>query len=177
MTLSHNSGKSAGDTISKDSFGPVAIGKLSAALASQTLKSRGPAISALISQWPAIAGPSLSSYTCPEKLSRGASEKFGKGDGRNNLGGHLLVKVDPSRALDLQYMMPQLVERVNSALGYKAVASIRMMQGVISKPAPKRPAVPAVPNASAPSAGASRLEQALSKMANGIKGRTTVTSA
>ena len=44
----------------------------------------------------------------------------------------LILKVDPARALDIEYKRVQILERINSYFGYRAVAEIKLTQGVIT---------------------------------------------
>ena len=49
-------------------------------------------------------------------------------------GGTLLIRVVGPVALELQHRMPQIIERVNSYFGYRAINKISMLQGDISRP-------------------------------------------
>lgn len=123
----------------------------------------------LLSQWAAISGPSLAAYTMPAKLVRTAPEP----DSPEKTTAPLLhLKVDPAKALEVQYTLPQIVERINQALGYKAVEGIRLIQApILNRP---RAAAPKVQPAAQPPAvndKASRLEKALARMAAGVKSR------
>ena len=69
--------------------------------------------------------------------------------------------------------MPQLIERINQALGYKAVAGIRLVQAPIAGRARTAPAKPPRTLSSEPKENASRLESALARMAAGVKARRT----
>jgi hypothetical protein len=155
-------------TIVTPACGPAAIGRFIAPIAGKALSRGGPAMAGLLSQWAAIAGPSLASYTMPAKMTCGAPESQFPGKNPPSL---LHLKVDPSRALEVQYSVPQLVERINQALGYKAVAGIRIVQAPMRSRAkiapPKPPAAPAAANAEA----GSRLGAALARMAAGVKAR------
>ena len=79
----------------------------------------------LLSQWPAISGPALAAYTSPAKLTKTAPNSAFPGENASSM---LHLKVDPARALEVQYAIPQLVERINQTLGYNAVAGIRLVQ-------------------------------------------------
>ncbi len=125
-------------------------------------------MSGLLAQWAAISGPSLSAYTMPAKLTRAAQEPDFP---EKNNASVLQLKVDPSKALEVQYAIPQLVERINQALGYKAVAGIRVIQApVCNRPRAAAPK-PSSPLAAAGTENASRLGSALARMAAGVKAR------
>jgi hypothetical protein len=119
----------------------------------------------LLSQWAAIAGPSLAAYTMPAKLTKAAQPAFAG----NPAPSVLLLKVDPGRALEVQYATPQLVERINRALGYKAVAGLRLVQTPIHAAAkPPSRKIPAGVKIGKPE-NTSRLGSALARMAAGVK--------
>lgn len=185
MTLQHAASKSPTppQRLQSAHRGPVAVGKFVVPLASQALKSRGTVMASLLAEWPGIAGPSLASFTMPVKLSRGSPAAVEGGKAVGRAASHLVLKVDPVRALDVQYMIPQLIERINRALGYNAVAAIRLMQAPLRQ-APQKPRLAKTPAAapdrtSPPPQPASRLDGALARIAQGIERRKqpAITSA
>lgn len=150
--------------------GAVAVGKFAVPLAAGALNKRGAIMAALIADWPAIAGPSLAAFTSPAKLSLGAPLTHSVGQGERPPA-HLLLKVDPARALEVQYMVPQLMERINQALGYRAVGAIRLVQAPVepnAKPDAGRKGRSIAPKEML-SPFASRLDRALARMEQGIK--------
>jgi hypothetical protein len=148
--------------------GPVAVGRFIAPIAGKTLSRGGTLLAGLVSQWPAIAGPSLAAYTIPAKMTRNAPEPAFPG---RNGPSTLLLKVDPAKALEVQYAATHLIERINQALGYKAVAGLRLVQAPLLKSAQTGPAKPPpLPKTAVPE-NASRLGSALARMAAGIKAR------
>ena|SRR5271166_4162059 len=148
--------------------GAIPIGSLVAPAAGKILQRGGAAMASLLSDWPAIAGPSLAAYAMPAKLTKGA---FDPSFSNTCTPSVLHLKVDPAKTLEVQYAVPQLIERINQALGYKAVAQLRLIQ----TPLAARPKVcrisPAPDNSSSGSAPASRLGSALARMAAGVKAR------
>jgi hypothetical protein len=155
--------------------GPVAVGRFIAPIAGKTLARSGPVMAGLLSQWPAISGPALAAYTMPAKLTKGAPEPNLP---EKTAASMLHLKVDPVKALEVQYAIPQLVERINQTLGYKAVAGIRLVQAPVftgkrtpaAKPAPAKPE-PAVSAASEAPEPQNKLAAALARMSAGIKAR------
>ena len=123
----------------------------------------------LICEWPAIAGPALALYTRPEKLTKGAPEPNSAGKPAPSV---LHLKVDPARALEVQYSTPQLIERINQTLGFRAVCGLRVVQAPVLKKAAKPSAVvkPA-PSKNERPAPENRLSAALARMAQGVKAR------
>ncbi len=148
--------------------GPVAIGRFVAPVAGKTLSRGGTAMAGLLAQWAAIAGPSLAAHTMPAKMTRAAPEPAFPGKTGPSV---LLLKVDPIKALEVQYAIPQLIERINGALGYKAVASVRLVQSPFS-PVRKKAAQPQpAPLFTGVANKPDRLGSALARMAAGVKAR------
>jgi hypothetical protein len=123
----------------------------------------------LLAKWPAIAGPALAVYATPAKLTKVAQAQ---GFTSKNASSLLVLKVEPAKALDVQYAVPQLIERINQAFGFKAVSELRILQAPVSKKAS-----PATASRTQPAAelldgrNASRLDAALARMSAGVKAR------
>jgi hypothetical protein len=170
MAISEHWGKTipTAETV-PPSAGPVAIGRFVAPVAGRTLSRGGTAMAGLLSEWSAIAGPSLAAYTSPAKITKAASEPGLPGKTAPSL---LHLKVHPARALEVQYQVPQLIERINQTLGFKAVSGLRIIQAPVYGSAGKSPAkLRPVPDA-APREGLNRLDAALARMATGVKTRS-----
>jgi hypothetical protein len=149
--------------------GPVAIGRFIAPVAGKTLSRGGAAMASLLGHWAAIAGPALAAHTMPAKMTKAAPEPAFSG---KNAPSVLLLKVNPAKALEVQYAIPQLIERVNQTLGYKAIAGVRLIQVPVLHGAKKRsPATVPAPH-TAPTDKANRLGAALARMAAGVLARS-----
>jgi hypothetical protein len=94
------------------------------------LEKHGRAYAALITEWGNIAGPTLAALSMPEKLSPG---------GPNAGGGTLTIRVAGAAATELQHMAPQIIDRINTCLGFSAVARLRTLQGPLPGRPPRRP--------------------------------------
>jgi len=79
----------------------------------------------LVTRWREIVGETLAAHTEPSKLSRP----------RAGVGGVLELKVDGPVAALIQHQAPEILARVNLVLGQGAVAKLRVVQGVIRRPA------------------------------------------
>ena len=107
------------------------VGSFVPGLAQKAFEKFGFSTVALLTEWPAIVGQELAGYTRPERLkwprkvscSGDADPGF---EGRP--GATLVLRVEPSRALDVQYGTTQIIERINSYFGYRAVADLRLQQ-------------------------------------------------
>lgn len=83
---------------------------------------RGFAMGQLLTHWPQIAGERLADMCHPEKLH------FAQGKSDN---GTLWIMVEGVAALELQHMQPVLIERINRLCGFRAVESLRILQGPV----------------------------------------------
>lgn len=115
--------------------GMRAIGATVDGLTKPLFEERGFRDAALLNQWETIAGHVLAEHTSPGKISYPGGQRR---DGTL----HLTVS-SSALAIELQHLEPQLLERVNTYFGYKAVARLRIVQGPLpqrrdntSKPAP-----------------------------------------
>jgi hypothetical protein len=84
---------------------------------------RGFADGALLADWPRIVGNDLARASEPIRLS------FPKRQERSS--GTLVLRVEPSLAITLQHLEPQLLERVNSFFGYRIVSRLKLLQGPV----------------------------------------------
>jgi len=120
------SGKASGDTALRRGQ-TRAIGALLPGIAGETLGRRGFAEGTLFQQWREIVGADIAADCLPEKLAYPAGRRSG---------GTLHVLAAGGAALELQHRASQIVDRVNSYLGYGALAQLRIRQGRM--PARKR---------------------------------------
>ncbi|WP_207456246.1 DciA family protein [Azospirillum sp. SYSU D00513] len=112
--------------------GPRRIGQTVPEVAGKVLGKRGLAFGALITDWPSIIGHQLSLRTAPDKLS------FPRGKREDAT---LHIRAMGAIALELQHLEPQIIERINSFFGYRAVARIRLVHAALpqtARPAPRR---------------------------------------
>ncbi len=77
----------------------------------------------MIADWPNITGSVLAQHTFPEKIT------YPRGERGN---GTLYLRIDsPALALELLHLEPQLLERINTHFGYRAVSFIKIIQGTL----------------------------------------------
>ena len=179
MAVLSNQGKSIASSDAVSVYtGPVSVGRFVAPIAGKMLARGGTVLAELISEWATIAGPALAGYTSPAKLAKAAPEPNSEGKPAPAV---LHLKVDPAKALEVQYSAPQLIERINQTLGYRAVSGLRLVQAPVQRkaPVPRKAAAPRPdPAASAVTAAKAatdapdnRLAAALARMARGVKAR------
>ena len=111
--------------MAKFQHGPRALAKTIGRITKPIFSRRGFADGAVIAEWPAIAGDLLAQHTVPEKIDYPRNVKTD---------GILRLRVDSgSFALEIQHFEPQLIERINTYFGYKAVGSVKTIQGPLPK--------------------------------------------
>ena len=111
--------------------GTLHLGEIVARVIEPVTARRGFARADLVAVWPEIAGPMHAACTVPEKITWPRHA-----DGDEPPAGTLFIRADGPRAIFLQHELPQIVERVNAFFGYRAVASARIIQGPVRRPAP-----------------------------------------
>jgi hypothetical protein len=154
--------------------GARALGSFVPALTAKAFQKYGFSASTLVLDWSAIVGRDFAALTYPERLSWPRTSRTVDDEreaGTKRAGATLVMRVDGSRALEVQYASRQIIERINAYFGYAAVAQIRIVQA----PVRAQPALPAGP-ARTPApvqvdvAGVSdpRLREALSRLASQV---------
>jgi hypothetical protein len=108
-----------------------AAGTMLPKVAGPILGKRGLGAGRLIAEWAAIVGTELAAQAAPVKLAFPPGERTG---------GTLRLRVAPAAAVELQHRAPVIVERINAALGYAAVARLSFVQAPL--PQPKRAPAP-----------------------------------
>ena len=95
---------------------PKRISIISRSITKDIFKKRGFKEHKVITNWKDIVGDEISIYTIPESLTH------------NKL---LTIKCESSHALEFQYHIPKIIERITIMMGYPAIKSIRIKQGNI----------------------------------------------
>jgi hypothetical protein len=119
-------------------------------------KRRSPAGALLMADWAGIVGPAIAAVTVPKRLT----------------GGTLTIGCSGPVAMELQHLAPQLISRVNAALGSVTVENLRFVQQAPSGPPAARPR-PAAPlpdmvRGALDTVGSPELRDALARLARGV---------
>jgi hypothetical protein len=108
-------------------YGPQPLSALVPRLTRPAFRKRSPAGAQLLSDWPALVGPALAQVTMPRRFA----------------GGRLTIGCAGPVAMELQYLAPQLIARINGQLGEALVRELRFVQqagaGTPSPPLPPPP--------------------------------------
>ena len=96
--------------------------------AKPALRKRGLATAGIITDWSQIVGPFLAQATAPEKLMPGKAVPDG---GREAGVLHLRVG-STALAPEIAHLSPQIIEKVNSYFGYRAVARLHILHAPVA---------------------------------------------
>jgi hypothetical protein len=134
-------------------YAPRGIAALLAPVVRPAFRKRAPAAAALLADWESLAGPEFAARAAPVKFA----------------GGTLTLACTGPAAMELQFLAPTLIARLNLALGQQMVERLRFTQQVpkfLAPPAltPRRAA--GNPPANLPDGP---LGEALAKLYQGLK--------
>lgn len=122
---------------------PRQLGSLVGPVTRAALGRKASALGALLADWSTVVGPETAAIALPEKLAF-PKDRQASGARERQDSATLTLRVDPSRALELQHDLPRLVERINGHFGYRAIDRIKLVQGKpAATPAPRKPPPPA----------------------------------
>lgn len=106
----------------REARGPRPVGVAAGRVARPLIRRRGLAEAGVVADWPRIVGEETAAWTRPERL------RVARGSGV--AGGVLHLRVASGRAPELQHREPILIERINAYFGYRAVARLKIVQGL-----------------------------------------------
>jgi len=155
-----------------------AVGSYVPKLTHKAFEKYGFAAAALITDWVTIVGRDVGAYTAPERLKWPRGVDFGgeiEDGATGRPGATLIIRVEPARALDVQYKAQQIMERINAHFGYRAIAELRILQAPLPEREERRLPAPIVAAPAPELAGITdeRLRLALSNLKNGLMARRT----
>jgi len=121
--------------------GPRTVGSLLPKITGKVLAKKGFPNMSLITDWPAIVGPELAQFTCPEKMNwpRPPREEPQDAEALRNpppqrqRGITLKLRVESHGVLEVQYSLEAIIMRINSYFGYRAVTDLRIIQGPVGR--------------------------------------------
>lgn len=100
-------------------------------LAAASFARYGFAYGELLARWPDIAGVEIARLCSPQRIKW----PRGGGDDKRKLGGSLVLRAEPGCGLEVQHLVPVILERVNQFYGFGAISTVITQQG--STPSPK----------------------------------------
>ena len=122
--------------------GAKAVGALAARITGKAFENHGLSHAALVGDWAAIVGSELAQFTRPERLvcPRRAEAAAAPSAARQApRAATLVLRVEGPRAIEIQHTAPQLIERLNTYLGYRAIERIRIEQAPLGTPSAEGP--------------------------------------
>lgn len=115
MPSGGSSARPAGSEIRRRQTVPVA--RLLQRLLTPAARKQGFAETAVLADWPEIVGKDMANRCQPIKITR---------QRRKNEPGTLVVGAAPVMALELQHTAPQIIERINTYFGFKAICRLQL---------------------------------------------------
>jgi len=106
-------------------FGPQRLGRTLKTIAGKALGRDGLAFGALLAEWSAVVGSRVGEQTGPLKLV------FPAGKRENAV---LHIRVSSAAALLIQHEEPQILERINAFMGWRAVARLKLVHAAPALP-------------------------------------------
>jgi hypothetical protein len=97
-------------------------------------RKRGFAEASLLADWVTVVGPVVARRCQPIRVEHAPGRRGGA---------TLVLQVGGGAALEVQHLAPQLIERINTYFGHRAIRQIRLLQMPLPPPAPPPPAAPA----------------------------------
>ncbi|GMM60641.1 hypothetical protein NUTIK01_14180 [Novosphingobium sp. IK01] len=118
-----STGSDAGRTFERPRGGDARqISDLMPAIGRTAFRRFGFVQSSVVSRWPEIIGAAHARHCLPESIRFAPGEKAD---------GVLHLVVTPAHAPLIQHVIPEIIERVNRFFGYRAVARVKLRQGVV----------------------------------------------
>ncbi len=117
-----------------------AVGSFVPKVAGKAFEKFGFHTAEIMTQWPRIAGAEIAQWTMPERIRwpripAGANGRVAEDEAQNRPGGTLVLRVEPARALDIEYRSAEIIDRVNRYFGYRAVETLKLIQAPLAAPA------------------------------------------
>ena len=113
-----------------------AVGNYVPKIAAKAFEKYGFHTAEIMTQWSRIAGPEFAAFTKPERMRWPRVQSAGTAGNaavEQRPGATLHLLVEPARALDAEYRASEIIERINSYFGYRAVETLRLIQSPIAK--------------------------------------------
>lgn len=143
-------GKLPPDTRKSVTSAARAVGSFVPKLAGKAFEKYGFHSAEIMTAWPRVAGTELAAFTAPERIKwpRGRDARDPGEPGSAAEGATLVLRVDPARALDVEYRRAEIIDRINRYFGYRAIAQLKIVQTPLAGRtaiAPERPAAKPLP--------------------------------
>lgn len=111
------------------------VARLLGAILDPAARRRGFTEASLLADWVTIVGPVLARRCQPLRVEHAPGRRRG---------GTLVLQTSGAAAIELQHATPQLIERINSYFGHRAIRQLRLLQMPLPPTAPPPRTVPAM---------------------------------
>lgn len=97
----------------------------------KVFQKQGFSSAALVADWSDIVGTSLAGQCLPERLKWPRATKTQADDAppTRPTGATLTLRTDAAYALEIEYASAQILERINAYFGYRAITTLKIVQG------------------------------------------------
>jgi hypothetical protein len=102
----------------------------------EAARAQGFAVVEIVTHWPEIVGEALAAASEPVRLV------WPPKDDPDRRGATLVVRVEGTHALDLQFAAPMVIERLNRTFGWACVGKLSLRQGPVTPRAGRVPPPP-----------------------------------
>ena len=112
-----------------------AAGSFIPKLAAKAFEKYGFHSAEIMTAWSRVAGSDLAAFSEPERIKwpRGSSVREPGESGGVAEGATLVLRVDPARALDVEYRAAEIIDRINRYFGYRAIARLTIVQAPVNR--------------------------------------------
>lgn len=90
----------------------------------------------IMTDWARIAGADVAQWSEPERIRwPRTAPAADEAEAQRQKGAILVLRVEPARALDIEYKSGEIVDRINRYFGYRAVDSLKILQAPLQRKA------------------------------------------
>ena len=128
-----------------------AVGSFVPKLTTKVFEKYGFHSAEIMTNWARVAGADVAAWTEPERIRWPRTpnvETEENAKGRH--GATLVIRVEPARALDIEYRGHEIIERINRYFGYRAVETLKIVQAPLTRKADAVKPSPALLNPAFP---------------------------
>lgn len=94
----------------------------------------------IMTDWARIAGVDVAQWSEPERIRWPRETATGlDGDTERRKGAILVLRVEPARALEIEYKSAEIIDRINRYFGYRAIETLKVLQAPLTRQAAVEP--------------------------------------